>query len=179
MIIGLTGVSDSGKGWVSAHLSQRYGFAALRIGDPVSRMIEAGFGLSGEGSANRGQTVPWLGGLTIRQLKRSLGADWGRRQVSTDVWVKMWERALPQAGQRVVTDDLRFPNEIAALRAAGGLVWHVERPGYGPDETSESRAARDMPCDGWLVNDTSIAALLRRVDVKVTTLFAEMKEAIP
>lgn len=179
MIIGLTGTSHSGKGWVAAHLVQRYGFAPLRMADPVTRMIDAGFGLAGDTTSNKGYPVPWLDGLSVRELKRSLGADWGRRQVSQDVWLRLWERALPNAGQRVLTDDLRFPNEIAGVRAAGGVVWHVERPGFGPDETPETRAARDMPSDFWIVNDASIAVMLRKVDLEITALFADLKETSP
>ena len=44
-----------------------------------------------------------------------------------------------KANNDIVTDDLRFPNEEAAVRALGGLVVKIYRPGFhGSAHISES-----------------------------------------
>ncbi len=37
----------------------------------------------------------------------------------------------PGATRRVVIPDVRFPNEVAAIKKAGGRIWKIIRPGAG------------------------------------------------
>jgi hypothetical protein len=41
-----------------------------------------------------------------------------------------WQ-SMPPRAKGVVISDVRFKNEVEAIRAAGGMVWRVERPGSG------------------------------------------------
>jgi hypothetical protein len=72
-----------------------------------------------------------LGGKTPRELMQSLGTDWGRDMVHPDLWVRMTMSRvnhLLTMGERVVIDDMRFPNEYeAVLDVDGSMVAKVVR----------------------------------------------------
>jgi hypothetical protein len=53
-----------------------------------------------------------------------------RRSFHDDTWIASLENKLRQTTDDVVISDCRFPNEIAAIKRAGGLVIRVHR---GPD----------------------------------------------
>jgi hypothetical protein len=58
-------------------------------------------------------------------------------------------RLLPNAG---------FPNEAAAIKAAGGVVVRINRPGVGPVNAHASEA-QQLQVDGVADNGGSMAAL--------------------
>ncbi len=58
---------------------------------------------------------------------QTLGTEWGRA-LSPTLWVNVWARSLDGL-ERVVADDVRFDNEVAAVRELGGTVIEVQRPG--------------------------------------------------
>lgn len=67
-----------------------------------------------------------------RFVQQTLGTEWGRVQIDTDLWVSIAiakAESLLSKGVNVVIDDLRFPNEHAALYEYGASLWRVERPG--------------------------------------------------
>jgi hypothetical protein len=47
----------------------------------------------------------------------------------------------------IVIPDVRFPNEVSAIRDAGGWLGKIVRPGYGPRDTVADRAL--VGWDGW------------------------------
>ncbi len=80
------------------------------------------------------------------------------RNAHEDVWVK----ALLDGGMpaRLAISDVRFPNEADAIRAFGGLVVRVERPGVGPINGHESEIALDgYDFDLVVVNDGTLDEL--------------------
>lgn len=66
--------------------------------------------------------------LTSRRWQQLFGTEFGREMIHPDIWVKI---AMAKAAtlDRVVIDDMRFPNEFEAVRAAGGRCFRVHRPG--------------------------------------------------
>jgi hypothetical protein len=60
--------------------------------------------------------------------------NWGtevcRKGFHDDIWIASLENKLRNAADNVVISDCRFPNEIASIRNAGGLVIRTKR---GPD----------------------------------------------
>jgi hypothetical protein len=76
------------------------------------------------------------GSPTARELLQTLGTEWGRNMISTNLWLAEWEtkaRVWSRSGVSVVADDLRFPNEIEAVNRLGGWTWRVERPDMPED----------------------------------------------
>jgi hypothetical protein len=87
--------------------------------------------------------------LTPRYALQTLGTEWGRN-CYTNTWVDYairvasrleagWEYSAPMGvcGQQlhkytgIAIPDVRFKNEVAAIKKAGGVVIRVDRPGYG------------------------------------------------
>jgi hypothetical protein len=69
--------------------------------------------------------------LTPRFALQRLGTEWGRSMHSA-TWISYLIRKAPYIvteGTGVAVSDIRFPNELQAIRNAGGRIWH--RPGGG------------------------------------------------
>ncbi|MFC9815606.1 hypothetical protein ACFVJM_26435 [Streptomyces virginiae] len=77
-------------------------------------------------------------------------------------------RVADRWGLPVVVTDCRYPNEAAALRAAGALLVRVDRPSLavhqdqGAEHISETALAGYRP-DAVLTNSGSVAELHRAV----------------
>lgn len=164
-IIGLCGVAGSGKTTIAKHLVKHHGFVRLPFAGPLKAMAAA-FGLGPRELAGDLKEVPsdLLCGRTPRQFMQLLGTEFGRELIGEDVWVRAWERALGDLASdgfrplRVVADDMRFPNEAAAIRARGGVVIHLVREGAGSASGSGHSSERPELLGGVEVaNDLSEA----------------------
>lgn len=105
------------------------------------------------------ELVPQLG-VSCRHLMRTLGTEWGRTCVSPTIWIETFKQQI--AGlQRVVVDDVRFPNELEVIQQLGGELWHITRPGleraieHASDGALEADGALPY-CTGVIVNSGNI-----------------------
>lgn len=59
-----------------------------------------------------------------------------------------------------MVDDCRFLNEAQMIRKLGGVIWHVERPGYGPVKHHQSELEHlEIRTDALLKNDETVEQL--------------------
>lgn len=80
------------------------------------------------------------GPMTAREVLQYVGTDVFRKMYE-DVWVDALIRNIQQDSPEVaLICDVRFPNEIDAIHAAGGLVMGLTRDKYGNDDTHASEA---------------------------------------
>lgn len=116
--------------------------------------------------------LPELAGQTPRYLMQTIGTEWGRQTIHPDFWVNIavvkMERILAsgfKSGKNhtllCIFDDVRFANEAEMIRAYGGVVVRIERPGAEKPATVASHASEDMdfPADVTFVNDGAVADL--------------------
>ncbi len=139
-IIGLTGCAGSGKDAAAEALCERAGYVRISLADPLKRICADVFGWDRDRlygpSANRNAPDPAWGGLTARHALQQIGTECFRK-LHPDVWVRYAltsaESLLAQDEdcRGVVVSDVRFPNEAEAIRAAGGKVVRLTRPGAG------------------------------------------------
>ena len=170
IVVGFSGYARSGKDTAAACLLE-HGFVRGAFADKMKAALIALDPIVDDGrrlSEIEGAVVQTPSGPTVseeakqrpevRRLLQRLGTEAGRKTIGEDVWVK----ALLDAGMpaRLAITDVRFPNEADAIRALGGLVVRVERPGVGPINGHESETALDG-CDFDLVvvNDGTPDAL--------------------
>lgn len=170
LIVGIVGIAGSGKTLVARHMVERHGFQRSRFAAPLKAMLMVGLGLTEDqvdGDAKT-ESIPTAGGHTARHLMQTLGTAWGRQMIHSDLWVHRW-RALTAASnaREIVVDDVRFPNEAAAIREAGGSIWRVVRPGLATMNHVSERGGRNIEEDVLIANATTIPDMLRSVDAAV------------
>lgn len=134
MIIGIAGKKRSGKD-TAAKVFERLGFTHDSFAAPMKRFVQdiVGHELRDE---DKEAPMEWLDGMTPRRMWQTLGTEWGRMMVHPDLWVRsMMRRAPPMC----VISDVRFENEAAAIRAAGGVIVHIyRRPMMSDGHVSEA-----------------------------------------
>lgn len=166
-IIAFTGLAGAGKSTAAAHLVKSRGFTRIRFAGPLKAMM-ATLGLSPAEIDGDRKEMPCdlLGGKTPRWAMQSLGTEWGRKLIGDDLWIRAWQHAVAQlpAGVPVVVDDCRFPNEAAAIGAAGGVCVRIERPGAGTASVHESEQ-HQLPAIHTLHNTLDERNLREQVDV--------------
>lgn len=174
LIIGLSGLAGSGKSTAAHHLIHRHGFARVRFAGPLKSMMAA-LGLTQEQIEGSEKEKPCalLAGKTPRYAMQTIGTEWGRDLIAPDLWIRAWQAAVDALppGQPVVCDDVRFPNEADAIRAAGGFLVRVERPGAGAGAAGHSSEEQDLGVPtATMQNTDSIPFLGRLVDALVRDL---------
>lgn len=146
MLIGLCGAAGSGKNSVADFLANASAgsFRQVAFADPLYQCLSVITGLSVAALQDRDTketVIPWLG-KSPRQMLQTLGTDWGRRSISDEMWVRITMERIKDdlsAGRSVVITDVRFANEAAAVKSAGGRVIQVKRPGWAGNLTNEAR----------------------------------------
>lgn len=132
ILVGLTGRAGAGKNLVASLLP---GFESIGLADPLYAGLATMLGVDEDCLRDRRTKelpLPLLG-RSPRELLQTLGTDWGRDLVVPDLWVRLCrqriDRLVAGGHDRIAVTDVRFSNEARMIRAAGGEVWHVVRPG--------------------------------------------------
>ncbi len=140
-IIGVCGFIGSGKDTVADYLVNFHEFRRDSFAATLKDAVAAVFGwdrelLEGRTKAAREwreQIDPWwakrlgMPNLTPRWVLQYWGTEVCRRGFHDDVWIASLEARLRNSKDNIVISDCRFPNEIHAIKAAGGKVIWVQR----------------------------------------------------
>lgn len=144
MIIGICGLIGSGKDTIADYLQNIHQYRresfAHTLKDAVAHIFgwdrELIEGRTRESREWREQVDPWwaerlnMPDLTPRLVLQIWGTEVARRSFHDDIWIASLENKLRKTTDDVVISDCRFPNEIKAIRNAGGIVIRVVR---GPE----------------------------------------------
>jgi hypothetical protein len=174
LLIGLTGYAGSGKDTVREILERHHEIDGLAFADPIRDMLSALFDTIGVDSGwmtDRGRKevpIPEIG-ASYRTLAQQLGTEWGRA-IDPDLWLKIAgaKAAMYQKydSKGVVISDVRFPNEAAWIKAQGGVIWKIIRPGVEPVRAHASEdLIASLPYDYVIDNSGSIGRLKHAVGV--------------
>jgi hypothetical protein len=98
-----------------------------------------------DGEKFRDIKLPTIGKTPV-EIWVAMGTPAVRNNVYMDTWINFVLKSDHQADV-IVIPDVRFPNEIQAVREAGGWLGKIVRPGYGPRDTVADRAL--VGYDGW------------------------------
>lgn len=171
-----------GKSTFADHLINRHSYIRLPFADPMKKMLEALFrevGISADDSFRylygdwKEKPIPQLGGKTTRFLMQTLGSEWGRDTVDEDFWVGVMEAKLSRYStyDRIVIDDMRFPNEYKMLKRLGATFVKVIRPidslsTCATGHQSEGRLDQhpDVEFDSVVLNDHDVPWLQAKAD---------------
>ena len=141
MIIGVCGFIGSGKDTIADYLVNFHEFRRDSFANSLKDAVSAVFGwdrtlLEGRTKAAREwreEVDPWwaerlsMPTLTPRWVLQYWGTEVCRKSFHDDIWIASLENKLRTSKDNVVISDVRFPNEVAAIKKAGGLVIRVVR----------------------------------------------------
>lgn len=168
MLIGLTGLAGAGKSEVARVIMAASNFQRVKFADPLKNMIRTMLRDVGHTAEDieryvegdlKEQVIDGVG-VTARKLMVTLGTEWGRDCIATDLWTRLWG-AQVERFDNVIVDDVRFPNEVEAIRERDGEIWRVIRPGLTPG----AHASERLECtpDKIILNDGDLGLLRQRV----------------
>lgn len=177
LIIGLTGYAGSGKDTVRAILEERHDFDGIAFADSIRDMLAALFdtcGVKPDWMTDRNlkeEPIPEFG-VSYRQMAQELGTGWGRA-LHQDFWLKIAAAKIAMYRQYnspgVVISDCRFPNEAEWIKAQGGVIWKIIRPGVEPVRAHASEdLIATLPYDYVIDNHGAIEDLPRAVEAALT-----------
>ena len=166
--IGLCGLAGSGKSTAADYLVRHHGFLRLSYASPIKRMVRAMLIEAGAPFLDAVEMVdgklkelptPFLAGRTPRHAMQTLGTEWGRDLIAQDIWRRILLNKVSQnASERIVVDDVRFPNEVEGLRAEGFHIIRVVRASAHATG-GHSSEAQDFEVDTVITNDGTVADL--------------------
>lgn len=164
MLIAVSGRKRAGKDTFASRLIVAHGFVRVAFADPLRDFALA---LDPLIDTRRLSAVVdelgWEDAKAIPEVRRTLqriGTEAGRQVLGESVWVDLAMRKAAAAGANVVITDCRYPNEAEAIRAAGGIIVRVDRPGIDLTDAHPSEVAMDdWPFDARVVNNGTIQGL--------------------
>lgn len=171
-LIGLMGYAQVGKDTTAGVLAES-GFERIAFADALKQMLLSLDPIVTDGSEPQRrvssvvESEGWEGAKRIPEIRRllqRLGTEAGRQVLGDGIWVDTAFQNVRHGGKFVIT-DVRFPNEVAAVRKWGGKLWRVTRDGYGPVNGHASETAVDhVDPDVVISNNADIDALWIEVD---------------
>lgn len=141
MIIGVSGTIGSGKDTVADYLTTHHGFRRESFASTLKDIVSIVFGwdrVMMEGTTKssrewREQVDPWwaqrldMPKLTPRWVLQYWGTDVLRNHFHDDMWIACLENKLRTNSDNVVITDVRFANEIRAIKRVGGTTVRIHR----------------------------------------------------
>jgi hypothetical protein len=140
MIIGISGLIGSGKDTIADYLQNIHQFRRESFANSLKDSVSMIFGwdrdmLEGrtrESREWREQQDDWWSTrlnrvITPRLVLQYWGTEVCRNGFHDDIWISSLENKLRKTHDDIVISDVRFPNEIKAIKNAGGTVIRVVR----------------------------------------------------
>ena len=141
MIIGICGFIGSGKDTAADYLVGFHGFRRDSFAGTLKDAVSAVFGwdrelIEGrtpEARAWREQVDTWWANrlemphLTPRWILQHWGTEVCREHFHDDIWIAALQSRLARRSDHTVISDVRFPNEIKAIKEQGGKIVWIQR----------------------------------------------------
>lgn len=156
-IIGIVGFIGSGKDTVADYLVNFHGFRRESFANSLKDAVSLVFGWDRELLEGRTkQSREWREtrddwwskrlkkDITPRWVLQYWGTEVVRKGFHDDMWVASLENRLRSSTDDIVITDCRFPNEIKAIRNAGGRVVRIKR-GPEPEWFNDAKSMNRGP----------------------------------
>lgn len=113
---------------------------------------------------------------SFRTLLQWWGTDWRRKFFDENYWINKWAARVSQVPDNavVVCSDVRFLNELQAVRGCKGYAWRVRRDGQGIDtHQSETELDAVKDWDKYIPNHSKLEQLELRVNLEFQALLTK------
>ena len=176
-LIGLVGRKRSGKDTVARRLVEAHAFTRFAFADllreaaltlnPIVLPMDTAWASYRLAEVVRADG--WEAAKDLPEVRRTL-QNYGMaiREIDPDFWVRPVLGALAAHAGPAVIADVRFPNEAEAIRAAGGTLVRIIRPGLDESDAHISETAlANYPVARVLVNNSTIEHMYEKVDAVI------------
>jgi hypothetical protein len=161
-LIGLGGVSGSGKTTAGQYLEKRSGYKTIAFADSLKDIVAYLYGLDRkvlEGDApvraERKKPLQQCPSRSMVDILQAMGTE-VFRSFDPDVWINHVRRKINT--DRVVITDMRYVNEIEFVKSLGGYAFEIVRPGH-KSEAPVHASEVSIPRENYhhiIVNDEDI-----------------------
>jgi len=172
VIIGVIGCRLSGKSTFGEYLVENKSFKRLPMAAPIKQMLRSGLGLTKAHTDGELKQIPCdeLCGMTPVHAMQTLGTEWGRNLMGKDIWLNRWSALCPKY-DRVIADDVRFSNEMAAIKSKGGIIIRTRRTAVEGRDSHESEIyALQFKPDYEIRNDGTVEEFKNKIDALLSDL---------
>lgn len=144
MIIGIAGPKGVGKTTVAKAIVKTVEGRVMSFADPIRDMMDALMMHTGIPNVadylhrDKDRAIPQLQGRNMRYLMQTLGTEWGRVLVGTNLWTDLAAARARKYEGLVIFDDVRFPSEVAMIEREGGFIIGLKRSGIEYEMTHAS-----------------------------------------
>jgi hypothetical protein len=159
-IIGISGKMGSGKDTLAKYINDiDPSFKIKHFADPLKECVQQLI-KSPDLHTQSGKKyyIEWLG-MTARELLQKFGTAI-REGVDSDFWVKLLLNN--SKNEDIIIADVRFPNEVKAIKEAGGIIVRIERKNIETNShISETALDNYKDWNMTIINDYDLNSLKR------------------
>lgn len=180
-VIGIMGDAGCGKDTIADYLVWKFDYVKYSMADPLRKGLcamidEIDMDMLLDREAK--ERVIEAYGKSPRQMMQTIGTEWGRELVHSDIWLMQARRFIEKSDKPVVIPDIRFPNEHEMLQDLDGAkVWRIIRTKTPVISSHQSEGQlEEVRTDHVFHNNGTVIQLLQAVD---GTIWADHYQAAP
>lgn len=186
-VVGICGYKGSGKSVVAQYLAENYKFKRVnfkdalvaevkeRFPDLIKAMIDIMDKVAYDGVEH------WTADRLIKDkpdLMRTLLQNYGtevRRKDDADYWARQWTEKLKEVRGNIVTDDVRFYNELSALTEEDGILIRVVREDITEGGTHQSEKEQEKFIEDFTIvaKKGDLLGVYKQIDQIMHTIKAD------
>ena len=172
-ILGISGHAQAGKDTIADYLVKNYGYTKMSFAKYLKEMVNDLFDLN-DNIYKKDYLKKW--GMTKRELLQIVGTK--MREIHLNVWVyKLFgiigQELLFGSKRFFVISDVRYPNEIAAIKEKDGSLIRVIRTGYkSPLSLEEQSHPSETALDN--ISDSEFDLVIKAKSNNIKKIYKEI-----
>ena len=173
MLLGVCGKKGAGKDTVGNYIIEKYGYSQYAFAKPLKKIIKELFDLSDEqlyGSLK--ETIDPRWNTTPRILMQYIGTELFREQLKKlipelsceNLWIRKFHDWYSTQTQNVIITDIRFIDEMNAVKQNNGVIIKVVRDLGITDSHISEQFFQTVTPDHIIENNGSMEELYLKID---------------
>lgn len=143
-IVAVCGPARVGKDTFAKELARLTGYSIHRFAETIKDVAKLIFGWTDlEIETKLKEVVDPQWGFSPRRFMLLFGTEFMRNTFDKDIWIKVFEKRFGTQG--LIIPDCRFPNEAAWVDRHAGMLVHVQRANFTPDNFGGHESEQGLP----------------------------------